>query len=173
MDDSEVISHSEAEGWAIAIEHSEVEYADLGRTRRGTSREARVEGEFTRARELLSKGNLALDAIWVEVANLSARLACQEREMESQRVRAEAQEVRLREVEAALAVLGSTAERRAVVDAFSQWLADHPQEREKYLGKRVAIHPSKGIVASGTLRQVLEEVERQQLRDQVAIDYVR
>jgi hypothetical protein len=61
-----------------------------------------------------------------------------------------------------------------VRDPWGAWISAHPEEMAKHRGKRIAVHPTMGIVAADdTLEAVYEAVVRQGLLDEVAFDVSR
>lgn len=62
---------------------------------------------------------------------------------------------------------------QAPVDPIARWINANRQELEKFKGKRVAIHPEKGIVASAENLKVLSQIVRELgLSGQVVFDIV-
>jgi len=65
------------------------------------------------------------------------------------------------------------AEHVVVDDPAAHWVAEHRQEAASYRGKTVAIHPTRGIVASGdNLESVSREVRRMGLTEEVLLDVI-
>ena len=56
---------------------------------------------------------------------------------------------------------------------YVDWMVNHPEELRAHAGKRVAIHPDKGIIASGDcLSEVYEQVENMKMLGQVVFDVI-
>jgi hypothetical protein len=60
-----------------------------------------------------------------------------------------------------------------VDDPAARWVAEHRHEAKAYRGRTVAIHSTRGIVASGDdVATVAREVERMGLSDEVLLDVI-
>ncbi len=71
------------------------------------------------------------------------------------------------------ALEGSKRRSSVPIDPIEQWRMNHAGEIAKHSGKRIAIHPQRGIVASSaTFSDVVREVKRQGLEAEVVIQRV-
>ena len=78
---------------------------------------------------------------------------------------------RIASLESELASLRSVSE--VPLDPTAEWVAANSSQLEQYRGKQVAIHPGRGIVASGaTFAEVYDLVREQGLLEQVVFDAV-
>jgi hypothetical protein len=62
--------------------------------------------------------------------------------------------------------------KKAYADPCQVWMEQHPEEVAKYAGKRVAVHPTLGIVASGDTFGECYEAVPEGMMGQVVFDVV-
>lgn len=81
---------------------------------------------------------------------------------------------RLSEIEAKIAdVVASNRPTQEVRDERLEWIAAHPEEVAEFRGKRIAVHPTKGIVAHGdTYKDVRDQVKAVNMLREVLITSV-
>ena len=82
-------------------------------------------------------------------------------------------EVRLKELEQQIDMLLGAGASEFSADPAGEWMARHQAEVAKHKGEHVAVHPERGIVASGVdLQTVHDEVKRQGLLPEVTFDLI-